>query len=67
MFKTPSGQDRPECSFVPFSIGSRKCIGFNFGLMVVPIMVMNLINKFDFEFVDEKCNDEDSWPIATAL
>ena len=67
MFKTPSGEDRPQNSFVPFSTGSRKCLGYNFALMVIPIMVMNLMNKFDFEHVDEKCNDEDFLPIASVM
>jgi len=67
LFKTPSGEDRPEGSFIPFSIGSRKCLGYNFALLVIPIMIMNLLNRFEIENVDKSLNEEDNWPVATAM
>jgi len=67
LFKTPSGEDRNMASFIPFSIGARKCLGYNFAEMVMPIMIMNMINSFEFEYVDKSMEDEDNWPSASAL
>jgi len=67
LFKTPSGEDRPAASFSPFSNGSRKCLGYKFAQLVIPIMIINLINKFEIEHVDKSLNEEDNWPIASTF
>jgi len=67
LFKTPSGEDRPEFSFVPFSLGARKCLGYHFALLVIPIMIMNMLNKLEFEHVDKTLMEEDKWPLSTAM
>lgn len=63
-FKTPSGQNRHDYSFQPFGSGARKCVGYKFAEIALPILTMNLINSFDFEFMDEKMKDEDTYPLA---
>ena len=67
LFKTPFGEDRPEFSFVPFSLGARKCLGYHFALLVIPIMIMNMLNKLEFEHVDKTLMEEDKWPLSTAM
>jgi len=57
LYLTPQGKPRHEMSFMPFGLGDRKCIGYKFAEFVVPILTMNLINNFDFEFCDKSMMD----------
>lgn len=45
-------------AFVPFSVGSRECIGKTFSYRLLRIIVASLIWKFDFQIAE---NIADSW------
>lgn len=63
-FKTPSGEDRNEFSFIPFHFGARKCLGYKFAELIIPSLVINMVHNYDFEFVDKKWYEIDKYPIA---
>lgn len=52
-------------SFIPFNFGERKCLGQMFAELVVPNIVINMMDNFEFEFVDQKWMEEGKYPVAT--
>ncbi|KAH8555621.1 cytochrome P450 [Umbelopsis sp. PMI_123] len=44
-------------AFYPFSAGSRNCIGKNFALQEMRLVLSTLIKKFDFETIPESVKD----------
>ena len=40
-------------AFIPFSFGERKCLGYQFANVIIPSLVLKIIDKLDFEFIDE--------------
>lgn len=48
----PNGQKRHPLSFSPFLGGKRICIGKTFAEIVVKLVVIGLVGKFNFEFAD---------------
>lgn len=40
-------------SFIPFSIGQRRCPGQKFAMAEAAIFMSNFLNKFDYEIIDE--------------
>lgn len=66
-FKTPAGNARHPMSFIPFSFGERKCLGYHFAKTIIPSLVTKIIKSFNFEFVDDYMNDEDWYPVASFL
>jgi len=55
---TPAGNKRHPMSFGPFLGGKRVCLGKTFADMVSKVVAPNIINAFDFEFVDKKLYTE---------
>eukprot|EP00927_Polykrikos_kofoidii_P048566 TRINITY_DN4282_c0_g1_i1.p1 TRINITY_DN4282_c0_g1~~TRINITY_DN4282_c0_g1_i1.p1 ORF type:complete len:617 (+),score=91.38 TRINITY_DN4282_c0_g1_i1:69-1853(+) len=47
----PAGQEqqqRPECAFVPFGFGARKCIGYRFAIQEMQMAVVRIYSEFTF-------------------
>ncbi|CEN59306.1 Putative Cytochrome P450 [Aspergillus calidoustus] len=38
----------PRCAYVPFAAGPRGCIGFNFALLEVKILLSELVSRYEF-------------------
>lgn len=67
LFKTPNGKQRHPMSFVPFSMGERKCIGYNLAKVMMPTIISKIVYEFDMEFVDQNLYEEDVFVVASAL
>lgn len=67
LFKTPDGKQRHPLSLVPFSMGERKCIGYNLANVMMPTIISKIAHDFDMEFVDQNLYEEDVFVVASAL
>ncbi|OJJ36281.1 hypothetical protein ASPWEDRAFT_66733 [Aspergillus wentii DTO 134E9] len=47
-WNTPEVKDRHRCAYVPFATGPRGCIGFNFALLEVKILLAELVARYEF-------------------
>jgi cytochrome P450 len=47
----------PKDCFLPFSAGTRNCIGQNFAMMVIRIIVVTLIRRYKFEDIPNQDMD----------
>src|SRR5690606_24026534 len=45
---TDEVKNRHKCVYVPFATGPRSCIGFNFALLEVKILLSELIYRYEF-------------------
>ncbi|KAJ3657055.1 hypothetical protein Zmor_016089 [Zophobas morio] len=45
---------RHRCSFIPFSFGSRNCIGLKYGMMSMKVMIAMIVKKFKIRAVGMK-------------
>jgi cytochrome P450 len=51
-YKTVSGEMRNEQSYIPFGIGERRCLGYRFAELVMPVIVINITHNYDFTFTN---------------
>ncbi|KAG9692636.1 cytochrome P450, partial [Aureobasidium melanogenum] len=47
-WSTKAAKNRPKGSYVPFAAGPRMCIGFNFALQEVRVILSELIYRYEF-------------------
>jgi len=66
-YKTVSGEKRNESSYMPFGMGERKCLGYRFAELVMPLVVLNITQNYDFKFTSKEMIDEDTYPMATVF
>jgi len=52
----PLDKNDAKRSFLPFSLGSRNCIGRYLALMVIRIVVCNMILRYDIELVAQNAD-----------
>lgn len=45
---------RPKLAYMPFGAGPRMCIGNHFAMMEMQLILAMLVQKFDFELLDEQ-------------
>lgn len=45
---TQETKDRHRCAYVPFATGPRGCIGFNFALLEVKVLLSELVSRYEF-------------------
>jgi len=64
-FKTVSGEKRNEMSFIPFGFGERKCLGYRFAELVMPMIVINVTHNYNFILTSKDMIDEDTYPVAS--
>jgi len=67
LFLTPNGEQREEGAFKPFSFGPRKCLGYIWANLVVPTLITNMLNKYEFEHTDAKNSEPNFFPLATVF
>lgn len=48
----PDGPKYPSYAFVPFSAGSRNCIGWKYATMIVKVLVLLVLKNFHVESLD---------------
>ncbi|KAJ5779102.1 Cytochrome P450 [Penicillium paradoxum] len=41
-------KDKHRCAYIPFATGPRGCIGFNFALLEVKILLSELVSRYEF-------------------
>ncbi|KAK4031514.1 cytochrome P450 [Parachaetomium inaequale] len=41
-------QNRHRCAYLPFATGPRGCIGFNFALLEVKVLLSELVSRYEF-------------------
>ncbi|KAF2205770.1 cytochrome P450 [Delitschia confertaspora ATCC 74209] len=46
---TEEVKNRHRCAYVPFATGPRGCIGFNFALLEVKVLLSKLVLRYEFE------------------
>lgn len=47
-WNTEEVKNLPRCAYVPFATGPRGCIGFNFALLEVKILLSELVSRYEF-------------------
>jgi cytochrome P450 len=57
-FKTPGGMKRHPMSYGPFLGGKRICIGKTFAENIGKAILLMLLLKFDYEFIDKELYDK---------
>ncbi|GKZ32864.1 hypothetical protein AbraIFM66950_002508 [Aspergillus brasiliensis] len=45
---TDEVKNRHRCAYVPFATGPRGCIGFNFALLEVKVLLAELVSRYEF-------------------
>jgi len=50
----PSSPKIPSFAFIPFSAGSRNCIGWRFATMVVKMVIITLLKAYRIESVEKE-------------
>ncbi|XP_063914293.1 cytochrome P450 4C1-like [Zophobas morio] len=58
---------RHRCSYIPFSYGSRNCIGLKFGMMLVKVMVATILRNFKVQTVGMKSWKDIQWEYMVML
>ncbi|MEO8764985.1 MAG: cytochrome P450 [Ginsengibacter sp.] len=48
-FDLQAEQQRPQFAYLPFGVGSRHCLGSNFAIMVMQVVVTRLSQHFEFD------------------
>ncbi|XP_031367763.1 cytochrome P450 4c3-like [Apis dorsata] len=48
----PNGPKYPSYAFVPFSAGSRNCIGWKYATMIVKVLILYILKNFHVESLD---------------
>jgi cytochrome P450 len=57
---------KDDYSFVPFSAGSRNCLGMNLALWELRSVIFALLQHFSFRFVDNN-NDDSQHPVQESM
>lgn len=52
-------KEKPKCSYLPFATGPRSCIGFNFALGEVKVVLPSLVYRYEFVREGEATVDYD--------
>ncbi|KAJ3657063.1 hypothetical protein Zmor_016095 [Zophobas morio] len=58
---------RHRCSYIPFSFGSRNCIGLRYGMMLVKVMLATILRSFKVQTVDLKSWKDIEWEYLIML
>ncbi|XP_076749847.1 cytochrome P450 4c3 [Xylocopa sonorina] len=48
----PNGPKYPSYAFIPFSAGSRNCIGWRYGTIIVKVLILYILNNYHVESID---------------
>lgn len=56
---TEEVKNRHRCAYIPFATGPRGCIGFNFALLEVKIIMSELIRRYEFSRESEEAIEYD--------
>lgn len=62
-FLPENTKSRPTYSYIPFGGGPRMCVGNNFALMEMQIVLALLVRRLDFALIDQKAIEAD--PMVT--
>lgn len=52
-FRSDRAKERPTYAYIPFGGGPRLCIGNNFALMEMQLVLAHLVRSFDFQTIDQ--------------
>ncbi|KAK1142526.1 hypothetical protein N8T08_007500 [Aspergillus melleus] len=47
-WSTEEVKNRHRCAYIPFATGPRGCIGFNFALLEVKVLLSELVSRYEF-------------------
>lgn len=50
----PDGPKLPRYAFIPFSAGSRNCIGWKFATVIVKLIVLTVLRSYHVEALDKE-------------
>ena len=64
LFLTPDGKKRHSHAFAPFNGGKRVCFGKTFAEVKLKMMAIYLTQYFNFEHVDAKYREKDTYHIS---
>ncbi|MCB0705423.1 MAG: cytochrome P450 [Saprospiraceae bacterium] len=49
----PDAPDIPKNAYIPFGFGPRKCVGYQFAMMEMQLLLPMLVQSFNFKFPDK--------------
>lgn len=65
-FDSEKGEAYPKFAFIPFIAGPKKCIGDQFAMMEMRLVVATLLQKYRFSYISPRPAKEKAWFVMGA-